>query len=179
ICWQYMYKPNYEEHEKLQESIEDLQVKITNEQRLARNLKTFREEVKVLDQTLNRALRELPDKREIPDLLKSISTLARDAGLKVSLFKTNPERIKDFYAEVPVEISLKGTFHQVASFFDEVGALERIVNIGGIELANPKIEPDQVEVAAKCVATTFRYLDDEERARQETAKTTSKKKRRR
>lgn len=164
VFWTYFYGPVNTEIQGLEEEVQTLQTQIVNEQRLANNLSKFRVEVKDLDAKLNFALQELPDKREIPDLLSSISNLARDAGLEVKLFKPRPENIRDFYAEVPVEVSVTGTFHQVATFFDEVGQLSRIVNINNIYLREPVIGPSLVTINADCVATTFRYLDDSERA---------------
>jgi len=60
----------------------------------------------------------LPDTKEIPDLLSNISSLGREAGLDVVQFKQRPEKFEEFYAEVPVDILVRGTYHQVASFFD-------------------------------------------------------------
>lgn len=179
LFWQYMYSAKLEERTELETSVEELNAKITHERRLARNLKRFREEVKDLDIKLKFALQELPDKREIPDLLSAISNLARDAGLEVSLFKPKPENLKEFYAEVPVDISVSGTFHQVATFFDEVGNLSRIVNIDAIAIKEPKVKPELIEIKADCVGTTFRYLDESERKlAKEKAKAGDKRRRR-
>lgn len=164
VFWTYFYGPLDAEIVTLEEEVQTLQTQIVNEQRLANNLAKFRGEVKDLDARLQFALQELPDKREIPDLLSSISNLARDAGLEVKLFKPRPENIREFYAEVPVEISVSGTFHQVATFFDEVGQLSRIVNINNIFLREPVLSTNLVTLSTDCVATTFRYLDDAERA---------------
>ena len=72
--------------------------------------------------------------------------------------------MKDFYAEVPVSIAVDGTYHQVATFFDEVGHLSRIVNINQITMKEPVVGDAQVQVKVGCTATTFRYLDEAERA---------------
>ena len=68
-----------------------------------------------------------------------MSALAKDSGLDVKLFKTSLEQKRDFYAEVPVQISLGGTYHQLASFFDAVGHLTRIVNISNVSIGSPRI----------------------------------------
>jgi len=164
VFWMYLYKPKLSELNALKEKQVELQTKITNEKRLAANLAKFRAEVKDLDIKLNIALQELPDKREIPDLLTSISNLARDAGLEVALFKTEPESFQEFYSEVPASILVSGTYHQVATFFDEVGRLSRVVNIKEIQLTEPKVVDGEATLKISCVATTFRYLDEQERA---------------
>lgn len=163
LFWQYVYGPKVEAAEKLDIKIEELRSKIGHEQRLARNLSKFRKEVEDLEVKLKFALQELPDEREIPDLLSSISTLARDAGLEVQLFKPAAEIVREFYAEVPVKVAVQGTFHQVASFFDEVGRLPRIVNINQISIVSPEIQDGGVRIKSDCTATTFRYLDEAER----------------
>jgi type IV pilus assembly protein PilO len=165
VFWQYFYSGAIKEQEELEVKIENLNSQIGHEQRLARNLVKFRKEVKELEVKLKFALQELPDEREIPDLLNNMSSLARDAGLEVSLFKPNPEIFREFYAEVPVTVSVEGTFHQVATFFDEVGRLSRIVNINQIFIREPRKQEDQEQMRIKsdCVATTFRYLDESER----------------
>jgi type IV pilus assembly protein PilO len=164
--WSLFYSPKLTENAELSEKLESLEVSVANEQRLAMNLEKFRKEVKDLDVKLKFVLQELPDSKEIPELLTQISNLARDAGLEEGLFKTKPELYREFYAEVPIEISVLGTFHQVATFFDEVGNAPRIVNISQIDMREPKIKDSEVRVKVGCVATTFRYLDESERVKQ-------------
>ena len=165
VFWQYVYSELSTQVGELEEKKISLNSRIATERRLAKNLGIYRQEVKDLEVRLTQALQELPDKKEIPDLLSSISSLARDAGLDVSLFRPVPEVIRDFYSEVPVAISVEGTYHQVATFFDEVGRLSRIVNINDISVRDPQSMPDQLRVKTDCTATTFRYLDEAERAR--------------
>ena len=165
LFWQLFYKNQSIELSKITEKIESLQSEKFNQQKVAKDLPKFELAVKDLEARLKLAIKELPDQREIPNLLSSISDLAKDAGLEVSLFKPKPESYKDFYAEVPVAITVDGTYHQVATFFDDVGRLPRIVNISDIGIKEPKVTKGDNKVAIKafCTATTFRYLDDEER----------------
>lgn len=176
IYWQYFFKSVSEELAKEKEKIENLQTQITTQNRLIRNLPRVKAEVKELDIALKKAKMELPDAREIPELLASVSDLATNAGLEVSLFKPRPENIREFYAEVPVAVAIRGSYHQVATFFDEVGQLDRIVNINGIGLGNPKVGDISIDLQADCIATTFRYLEEEERLRYEKAKGGKKRK---
>ncbi len=164
-CYQYLYAAQATDLADLEEKRASLNTQIMTERRLAKNLTRYQGEVKDLEVKLRYALQELPDKKEISDLLSSISGLARDAGLEVHLFRPIPEVTRDFYSEVPVAVSVEGTFHQVATFFDEVGRLPRIVNINEIAVRNPSVGKDFVRVTADCTATTFRYLDEAERAR--------------
>lgn len=178
ICWQYVLQEPVNKRETLATSIEDLENKIIEQQRIARELPRFKEEVTHFDKKLELALLELPDKKEISDLLTSISVLAVDTGLEIIKFQPKREAIKDFYAAVPVAIELEGTFHQLATFFDEVGRLSRIVNIDGITIDIITETKTEVVIRASCEATTFRYLtDDEQRQTAADTKTPAKKKR--
>jgi type IV pilus assembly protein PilO len=167
VFWQFFYIGPFEEVGELRTKVDNLNAQLLTEKRIVRDLPRLREVVKELDVQLTKALNELPDKREIPSLLASISNLAKDAGLEVSLFKPKPEVLKDFYAEVPVSIIVDGNYHQVATFFDEVGQLARIVNMGEISMKDPRVSEREKRSTIKtsCTATTFRYLDESERQR--------------
>ena len=118
-----------------------------------------------LDTQLRLAVTRLPDQKEIPDLLSSISNLARDAGLDILAFRQKPETYQDFYAEVPVDMMVRGTFPQLTGFVDDVGRLDRIVNASDITIKEPKVLDEAIVLQASLQITTFRFLSDEERQR--------------
>ena len=121
--------------------------------------------VAALDRDLKLAMTQLPDKKEIPDLLSAISTLARDSGLDILIFRQKPETYQEFYARVPVEMEVRGTYHQVAGFLDRVGRLDRIVNVSELVVNTPEIEGNDLVLRANSRVTTFRFLGEEERKR--------------
>ena len=131
----------------------------------AGNLEAVRKVVSQLDRELSAALARLPDRKEIPDLLNNLSELASASGLRITKFRQLDEQLRDYYAEVPVELSMTGSFHQVASFFGRVPRLNRLVNVTSISMKHPAVVGDTVRIEASCLATTFRFLDEEERAR--------------
>lgn len=153
------YMPKQEELQGLRLENEKLQVKLLEDRRIADNLPTFKAEYQKMEQQLETALTELPNQREIPTLLTSIASLAKDNGLDVLRFKPAAEIPKGFYAEVPVELKLVGTYHQVASFFNAVGNLSRIVNIGNLNLTTSKSTDTENLLSVDCMATTFRFLE--------------------
>ena len=114
---------------------------------------------------LKKAVAQLPDRKEIPELLSSISSKASGAGLEILIFRPKAETALDFYAEIPVDIVVRGGFHNVVTFFDEVGRLNRLVNIKNIEMRNPKVIDGRMSVQTSTQAITFRFLDEAERAR--------------
>ena len=149
----------------LSEQIKNVTAERDKKKALAANLPKLKQQLQQLDGMLKEALAQLPNRKEIPDLLSSISTKARESGLEILVFRPRAETPKDFYAEIPVDITVKGGFHNVVAFFDEVGKLTRLVNINNIEFKNPKLSGDQMVMEASTSATTFRFLDEAERAK--------------
>jgi type IV pilus assembly protein PilO len=116
-----------------------------------------------MDMQLKKAVAELPNQKQIAALLTHISAKAQEAGLNVILFRPRTENLQEFYAEVPVDITVKGSFHNTVSFFDAVGRLDRLVNIDNIGFKNPTISGDNVILETTSVATAFRFLNEAER----------------
>ena len=141
-------------------------------QTIARKLVKFKKEVAKLNEDFTIALVQIPNKKEIPTLLSNISRLGRDTGLEFLLFKPMPEVKQDFYAEIPVDIKVLGRFHNVAAFFDKVSKLPRIVNITNLNMSNTKISDTEDSLTISCLATTFKFLEKEDKS--ETKKTKKK-----
>jgi type IV pilus assembly protein PilO len=129
----------------------------------AGDLQGVRQKVRELDRELSAVLARLPDRKEIPDLLNTVSELASQSGLRITKFRQLDERLQDYYAEVPVELSMVGTYHQVAAFFDRIPRLSRLINVTGITMRRPVSAGDTVQIEVSCLATTFRFLDEKER----------------
>jgi type IV pilus assembly protein PilO len=134
------------------------------EKRLKVNAKADEEKrIRDLQADVKRAEARLPEGREIADLLSNIAASARAVGLDLTLFRQKPESYSEFYADVPVQMEMRGTYHELAAFMDRVKRLDRIVNVSDIQLRRPRIEGDVVLLDASCTATTFRFLDEQER----------------
>lgn len=157
-----LYQPRMKEHAALRTQLEELQRQIEENRRIANNLPRFKQEYEQLKKDLDDALTELPNQKEIPSLLTSISSLGRAAGLEFLLFRPRPEVPMDFYAEVPVDIAVSGTFYNVADFFVSVGNLPRIVNINNVTFSDIKSAGGRTTLKVNCLATTFRFLDKKE-----------------
>ena len=162
----FVFMPRSERIVALEQQREQVQRDRDRKAALLANLEQTRQEVASLDAELRLAVAQLPDTKEIPDLLSTISSLGREAGLEITQFKQRPEQYEEFYAAVPVDIVVRGTFHQVAAFLDSVARMARIVNIADVHMkAPPKIENSSVELETTAVAVTFRFLDEAERER--------------
>lgn len=128
-------------------------------------LKTFKDQANQLpkvqrqmaakQEEFNIAMAALPDKREIPSLLKGVSAAAQDAGLVVFLFKPEKEEIKDYYKKIPVSIDVEGRYHQITDFFYQIVKLNRIVNIDNVDVKTKK----GGSLSMKCRAVTYMFVE--------------------
>ncbi len=155
------YLPQHETLQKKKAEMEVLERQVRELRIVAANMKRFKEEVAKLREELKLAVSQLPTSKEIPSLLANISNLGTESGLEFLLFRPMPEINRDFYAEIPVEIKVKGNYHQVARFFDKVGKLPRIVNINAVSMDNAKETAGRWEIQTSCTATTFKFIERE------------------
>jgi len=154
------YKEASQRIAALETTLGGLQSKIKEQQAIAQNLRSFQEEVQRLEQQLSLLLEQLPNSAEIPSLLKSVSDLGKESGLEFLRFAPGGEVRKDFYAEIPVSISVTGDYHSYASFADKVSHYPRIVNLSNITFASPKVAGDNLVLETiNCTATTYRFLE--------------------
>ncbi len=165
LDWSYWYGPKARDLAELQSQATQKRVELESKRSKTNARAQAERELRDLTAELKRAEARLPDQREIADLLSSVAASGRAAGLDITLFRQKPEIYHDFHAEVPVEMQMRGTYHDVALFLDRVKRLDRIVNVTDIQLKKPRIEGDRVVLDAACTATTFRFLDEAERQR--------------
>jgi len=171
IDYLYVYTPTGERMSSLNEEITNVRADRDRKKAIAANMPKVQRDIREWDIKLKAAVSQLPDSREIPELLSNISTKARESGLEIVLFRPRPENRRDFYAEIPVDIVVRGGFYNAVSFFDEVGKLNRLVNIDNIDFKNPKVTGDQVNMEISTLATTYRFLDESERKKATEEKT--------
>ena len=161
LLW-FVYRPKYQELDGIKAQLSTLQNEIDEKSRIANNLPRLQREYDQLNMELAPALTELPNSKEIPSLLTNITALGKNAGLDFLVFRPKPESPKDFYAEVPVDINVYGSYYSVANFFAAVANLPRIVNITNVSFADIKNVNNRMMTKVTCLATTFRFLDKKE-----------------
>ncbi|CAH2030788.1 type 4a pilus biogenesis protein PilO [Trichlorobacter ammonificans] len=161
LVW-FLYLPKHQELGKLTGEHAALQKEIAEKTSIAGNLPKLQKEYDELNASLAQALTELPNSREIPSLLTGITDVGKGAGLDFLVFKPKAEVKKDFYAEVPVDVVVSGTYHSVASFFASVANLPRIVNITNVDFTEVRAAGSRMTTKVSCLATTFRFLGKEE-----------------
>jgi type IV pilus assembly protein PilO len=123
---------------------------------LAINLPAYKEQMEEMEQTFGSLLRQLPNTTEVPDLLVDITQAGLGRGLEFTLFRPEKELPKDFYAEMPISVEVRGTYHELAQFVSDVAALPRIVTFGDIVISSGK--GNKLTMSAK--AKTYRYMEE-------------------
>jgi type IV pilus assembly protein PilO len=160
LYWKIGYQPTMKQIAANESTLAKLTREMKNKQRIAEDYEKFKEEKERIQEDLKRYVAKLPDKKEIPDLLKSISNMSQEAGLEVLLFKPQGEQPAEYYSRVPVELQFIGSYHRIGMFFYYVGTLSRIVNIENFSITNAqKKSKDEFLLSTSCVATTYRYIE--------------------
>jgi type IV pilus assembly protein PilO len=163
LDWQYVYGPKAASLAASRDEVDALRSEYNAKRAKSNARDEFAKELRQLGASVKQAEARLPDEREIADLLSSVAGSARAVGLDITLFRQKNESYSNFYANVPVEMTMRGTYHELAQFLDRVRQLDRIVNVGEIGIKNARVLDDTVLVDASCTATTFRFLSEEER----------------
>ena len=130
--------------------------------RQASVLKEWEEKMARMEEAFHMATRALPDKKEIPSLLKSVSRAGSSAGLNFVLFQPDPEVKRDFYREIPLSMKVEGNYHQITDFFFQVSRLNRIVNIRNIALKRNKSASGVIDMT--CNAVTYMFVEADQNA---------------
>ncbi len=153
-----LYWPKFEKINNLNSNLKKLQKKLETAKRNAKDLKKFQVKMKEAEAQFRLAMKKLPEREEIPSLLSSISNSGQRVGLEFLLFEPKAERKKEFYAEIPVAMNIKGDYHNLAAFFDQVARLSRIVNIKNIQMTRSKGKNSH-DLSTKCMAVTYKFID--------------------
>ena len=128
---------------------------------IAQNLNERLREMNLLEQELDQALTELPEKKEIDELLAQLNDVGKKSGLEIARVEPGKESVSggEFFARIPIKMTVSGNYHEISMFLQEVANLRRIVNVNGISLAKPSVKNEKVVLESTFVATTFRFVD--------------------
>lgn len=129
---------------------------------IANDLNRFRRQRELLQQRFQEARAELPDTNRMDDLLQAFQEKAVKAGLEITKIEPKPVAQPsqgEFYAKIPINLQVDGNFHEVATFLDSLGHMQRIVNVSDIVLDNAKDVSGRLVLTAKFTATTFMFVE--------------------
>jgi len=171
--WFYLLQPAFEKKARLSEELGNLNMRIVARQRVVGQIEQYKKDIAKLNEDLQTILAKLPDQKEIPRLLTSVSEAGRSAGLDFILFEPTAPVSKKFYAEIPVKITVEGKYNDIAVFFDSVSHLPRIANIMDVEIKREKKGAEGDILKADCLIKIYMFLEE---ADKETNEETDKKK---
>jgi type IV pilus assembly protein PilO len=177
LWWYLFIGDKQDELEALERQESELRSEFETKQGRAANLEPLKQQLAQMEQQLQQMLRQLPSKTEMPDLIVDISQTALATGITNELFQPGPEEPKEFYAEKPIALRMVGSYHQFGGFVSGVASLPRVVimTMHDIQLKPRGDKKDGAGITANAAlelsgtVKTYRYLDEEEMAEQQSA----------
>ena len=174
------FLPRQEELNGVRRELSKLENELNNSKAIARDLQKYNEQVAKLNEELRNALTQLPNEREIPEILKTISNLGKESNLEFTLFRPRPEQPQQFFANVPIELVALGNYHNVGIFFDKVSKLPRIINVVDFTLTKAKDikgkNENEILLKTSCMISTYRFIEGKSDGKKSETKPAPKKK---
>lgn len=140
----------------------ELRQTFEHKQRKAANFTIYQSQLAEIERSFGTMLRQLPGQTEIPNLLVDISQTGLAAGLQEELFQPLDEVRKDFYAEKPIKIRLRGSYHEFGRFVSDIAALPRIVTLHDVDIVPADKDASADRLILNVTAKTYRYLDEDD-----------------
>jgi type IV pilus assembly protein PilO len=169
----FVIKGELEEYGTYKEKEAQLRETYMNKKALAINLPAYRQQMEEMQRTFGTLLRQLPNRTEVESLLVDVTQAGLGRGVDFVLFKKESEQPKEFYAELPINLKVTGSYHELANFVSDVAALPRIVTLEKIDISTEQ-KTGRLTMAA--LAKTYRYLEQDEIEEQLKAKKAAQKK---
>ena len=161
--WWFVWNDQLETLETRQRDELKLKDEFVAKKKQSVNLALYTQQLSEIDRSFGALLKQLPDKSEVESLLIEINQSGMGRGLQFELFKPGQEVSKDFYAELPINVRITGSYHDFGAFAGDIGRLSRIVTLNNISITtDPKTKDGSLVMDA--ITKTFRYLDEEELA---------------
>jgi type IV pilus assembly protein PilO len=183
IAGLYLYAffiPRQDELKVARGELSKLTKELNESKAITRDLQKFKEQVEKLNEELKKALTQLPNEKEIPEILKNISSLGKESNLEFTLFRPKPEEPQQFYAKVPIELVALGSYHNIGIFFDKVSKLPRIINVVDFNMTRAKDikgrSESEILVKASCMINTYRFIEKKSEEKKSEKKAVSKEK---
>ncbi|AFE09845.1 type IV pilus biogenesis protein PilO [Corallococcus coralloides DSM 2259] len=153
-----------------------LDQELAEKSEIAQNLNERRREMDVLEQKLAEALTELPERRDMEELLAQINDIGKKSGLEIARVEPGKEYVDgtEFFARIPIKMTVSGNYHEIAMFLQEMANMRRIVNVNNIKLDGAALKNEKVVLQSSFLATTFRFVDTKAAATKATDKNKKK-----
>jgi type IV pilus assembly protein PilO len=159
LFWYFWYSDALDRETQKKARLETLNKEIRALEVTAAKLQEFQREVQLLEAKLETLKRILPPEKEMPDLMRRVQYLCSQSSLQIRKFTPGTVATKEFYQEVPINIDVEGTYHNLGAFFDRISRLSRLVNMGTISVKAQANQTGSNTITASTVATTYVYVD--------------------
>ncbi|MDR2549667.1 MAG: type 4a pilus biogenesis protein PilO [Desulfobulbus sp.] len=153
------YQPNQEEIDRLTQQASAANEELRKVRKAAQDLPRHKKELEEVRLQFETTSTLLPKSQEIPNLLRNISDLGRSSGLDFISFTPGQEIPKDFYAEIPIDIKIRGPYHNLGLFLDKVSKLERIVTVNNIKTEKVDLDKNEILLSSSCRLITYRFTN--------------------
>ena len=159
VYWYFFWSPNNQQLTSLNSQLQTKRKKLTELENIKKDLPKFIAENERLEKEFKIASLKLPKEEEIPALINSVYSDISASGLEPVVFAPKEQTNKDIYAEIPIEMKVKGTYFELANFFDRISRLPRIVNVRDLNLRRSKdADAKNIQLDADFSTVTFRLL---------------------
>ena len=157
-----LWSPEIDELEQAKAKEQDLRQTFLTKKAQAVKVEAYKQQMIDIEKTFGALLKQLPDKSQMDGLLTDINQAGLGRGLEFELFKPGQEVVADFYAEMPIQIKIKGGYHDIGAFATDISKLSRIVTLNDISIAPLNKDQKDSVLIMEAVAKTYRYLDSSE-----------------
>jgi len=151
----FFIKDQYVQLDRVEKTEQDLRKKYEEKAYQVANLEVFKAQMVEMEETFGALVRQLPSETEVPGLLEDITNTALGSGLALKEVKLQSEQKRDFYSELPINIRVSGSYHELASFVSSVASLPRIVTLHDLTIKPTGGDNEQLDM--QVVARTYRY----------------------
>ncbi|SFR85870.1 type IV pilus assembly protein PilO [Marinobacter daqiaonensis] len=155
----FFIKDQYAQLERVERQEAELRQEYERKAYQVANLEVFKQQMAEMEETFGALVRQLPSDTEVPGLLEDITNTALGSGLSLQEIQLQSEQRRDFYVELPINIQVSGSYHELASFVSSVAGLPRIVTLHDFSIKPRSDNADQLDM--QVVAKTYRYRDGE------------------
>ncbi|WP_020167470.1 MULTISPECIES: type 4a pilus biogenesis protein PilO [Methylotenera] len=160
----FLWSPQIDEFDQAQAKEQELRQVFVTKKGQAIKIDAYKQQMVDIEKTFGALLKQLPDKSQMDGLLTDINQAGLGRNLEFELFKPGQETIADFYAEMPIQIKIKGSYHDVGAFATDISKLSRIVTLNDMTIAPLNKDSKDGMLILEAIAKTYRYLDSSELA---------------
>jgi type IV pilus assembly protein PilO len=171
----FLWSPEIDENEQALNKETELRQTFLAKKSQAVKIDAYKQQMIDIEKTFGALLKQLPDKSQMDGLLTDINQAGLGRGLEFELFKPGQETVADFYAEMPIQIKIKGNYHDIGAFATDVSKLSRIVTLNDLSIVPMNKDAKDSVLTMDAVAKTYRYLDSSELASKKAAEMEKKK----